>query len=1059
MRGVGPSRDPNPHVSRTYTPSVPVTFEQPWWLLLALLALPVIVSGMISLRSMSRVRAWSVVLLRSLLIALVACMLAGASTVRRTDRLAVIAVVDVSESVRQLAEFKEAASGKRIAAEEALRAYVAAAARAGARGPDDLLGVVAFDGSAIAASLPRPVVTTRSNDGQASAGSATDFTLDYRLQEGTDIEAALRLAAAMFPPDAARRLVLISDGGETEGDALAAARELGASGPAMAGIPIDVLPVVYNVTDEVLVEAVDAPAQAPADSTVTVRVVLNAAAATTGTLELLYEDEPLDLNGPLPGTARPVSLKPGRNIELLRVALGKATVHRFRPVFTPDKGAQDRIAANNTADAYTVTPGRGVVLIVDGVGSGLPDSPGRTLVRTLDRAGIVTEVIAPEAMPTDPISLQKYDLIILQDVAAEELPRRAHALIADYVTNLGGGLVMVGGPDSFGAGGWKGTAIEPVLPVRLDLPEQLLIPSAAVIIVLDNSGSMSGNVMGGIRSQQEIANEGAALAIETLDKSDIVGVIAFNSDYSIVVPADRNTSAKRSAERVRNIASGGGTNLYPALDQASALLREGEAAKAAVRHVIVLSDGRSEGDPRFGVATAQRMRESGISVSAIAVGDGADTGTLEELARAGGGQFYMVSDPNLLPRVFVKEIRVVRKPLIREAPFTPVGTRSGSPLMQGFTLAGMPPLGGLVLTQKKPDPKISYPLVTSEDEPVLAHWFTGRGQAAAFTSDAHGNWARRWLDWPGYTALWTQIARVIARPPAGRTSELTTEIVGSDLVIRLDAFDDEGRPRDLLSIPGTVYTPDGGTMQIKLSQVGPGTYETRVPAGSRGNYFVSLTPQQGERNLAPVIGGASRAVGAELRSMRSNVSLLRQIADVTGGRLLDGSDPDGAALFERAAIEPVRAATPLWPVLLIWTVAVFILDVATRRVAWDRLVSREIARQWREEAQAAVKARGERAAGALASLKKAAERSATSSARSQPTAPVPQPTAADQRALLEQQRERLRAQMLGRKEQAVAKPESAAETGTDAEVPEEDAASTTGLLAAKRRAQRKMEGE
>lgn len=1029
------------------------------WLLLALLALPVTITGLVFLRSMSRARAWSVVVLRSVLIALLACMLAGASTVRRTDRLAVIAVVDVSESVRQLAAFKEAGpAGKRVAAEEAIRSYLAAASKAGARGPDDLLGVVAFDGSAIASSLPRPVVTTDAPGTPGSAGSATDFTLDYRMQEGTNVESALRLAAALFPPDAARRLLLISDGGETEGNALAAARELAAGGASGVGIPIDVLPIAYNVTDEVLIEAVDAPAQAQADSTVTVRVVLSAASRTTGTLELLYEGEALDLNGPLPGTGRRIALEAGRNVEQVRVPLGKATVHRFRPIFTPDDGASDRIASNNTAEAFTVTPGRGVVLVIDGVGGGAADSPGRTLARTLESAGIVVEVIAPEALPTDPISMQKYDLMIIQDVAAEELPRRAHALIADYVSNMGGGLVMVGGPDSFGAGGWKGTALEPILPVRLDLPEQLLVPSAAVVIVLDNSGSMAARVMGGIRSQQEIANEGAALAIQTLDKNDIVGVIAFNSDYSIVVPPNRNANAKTSAEQVRNIASGGGTNLYPALARAGTLLADGEAARASVRHVIVLSDGRSEGEPEVGIETARRMREAGISVSAIAVGDGADTGTLESLAQAGGGQFYMVADPNLLPRVFVKEIRVVRKPLVRESPFRPIDTRSGSALMQGISLAGMPSLRGLVLTQKKPDPKIAYPLVTGEGEPVLAHWFVGRGQAAAFTSDAHANWAREWLDWPGYAALWTQIARVVSRPPAGRTSELTTELVGSDLVVRLDAFDDEGKPRDLLAVPGTVYGPGGEQTQVRLVQVGPGTYEARVPATDRGNYFVSLTPRQGDRPLAPVIGGTSRAVGAELRSMRSNVSLLRQIAEATGGRVLDAGRPEDAALFDRTALEPVRAATPLWPVLLVWTVAVFILDVATRRVAWDRLVSRELARQWKEEAQATVKARGERAAGALASLKKAAERATTTSPKSQPRVEVPQPSAADLQAAHDERRKRLRAQMLAQKDPA-AKARDVATKEPDPEAPDDDAARTTGLLAAKRRAQKRIEGD
>lgn len=1038
-----------------------MTFEQPWWLLLAALGIPVAISGLSWLRSMSRARAWSAVVLRWTLLLLVACMLAGASSVRRTDRLAVIGVVDVSDSVQQLASFTRASSGTAgqapggtpVPASEALRSFIDAAASAGARGPDDLLGVVAFDGGAIASSLPRPVT---GGPNASRTGAASDFSLDYRGADGTNIERALRLAAAMFPPDAARRVVLMSDGVQTEGDALAAAREL-----AGAGIPVDVVPISYVVDREVVVEAVDAPAQAPQESTVTVRVVLSAAAETTGTLEMLYEGEALDLSPGEPGTGRRLTLPPGRTIERVQVPLAKATVHRFKPVFIPDDGAPDRIAANNTAEAFTVTPGRGVVLIVDGVGGGVPDSPGNVLGRTLGRAGIVTETVGPELMPADPMSMQKYDLIVLQDVAAEEIPRRAQTLLAQYVTDLGGGLVMVGGPDSFGSGGWKGTPLEPVLPVRLDLPEQLLVPSAAVMLVLDNSGSMSSGVLGGMRSQQEIANEGAALAVETLDRTDLVGVIAFNSDYEVVVPLERNRNAADSARRVRDIASGGGTNMYPALERAGAMLQSGEAAKASVRHIIVLSDGRSEGSIERGIEIARALNEAKITVSTIAVGDGADSEGMEQIAEAGGGQFYEVVDPNLLPRVFVKEIRVVRKPLVRETPFTPIDTRSGSPLVQGLP-ARMPTLGGLVLTQKRPDPKVSYPLVTPEGEPVLAHWFVGRGQAAAFTSDAHARWARDWLSWPGYAALWTQIARSVARPPAGRTSELTTEIVGGDLVIRLDAFDDEGRPRDLLSIPGTVYGPDGVSQEVRLSQVGPGAYEARLAAPQRGNYFVTLLPRQGERALPPVIGGASRAVGAELRSMRSNVGLLRQIAELTGGRVLDPAAPETAELFERGEVQPVRAATPLWPVLLVWAVGVFVLDVATRRVAWDRLVSRELARQWREEAAHAVKARGDRAAGAVKQLRKAAERGAASTGKAKPPATGAEaspstssaPESADARALEDDRRRRMRAHMQNQTQTPgpAAAPERPKPAGTG------EADSTTGgLLAAKRRAKERMD--
>jgi uncharacterized membrane protein len=959
---------------------VSLTFENPWWLLVMLLALPVLYTGLRWLGgTMSRARAWSAVLLRTALLAIIASILAGASAVRTTDRLAVIALVDVSESVRQ---FTSRGSGGSVngAPLESLRNWILAALRDPARRPDDLLGVVVFDGQAIAAATPRPIGPDDDVDPNApvASGSARDFTLDWTISEGTNIGQALRLAGAMFPPDAARRLVLMSDGVETEGDALGAAEELSggllsATTDSLRRLAVDVLPLSYSVQNEVLVEAVDTPPQAASGSTVAVRVALQA--PTTGVIELLYESTAIDLNGEAPGTGRKVSLTSGRNIVELTMPLDEGrTVHRMRPVFIPDRANDDRIASNNSAETFTVTPGKGRVLVVDGVGDARPSSGGLTLSRTLERAEIDVVTLSPSEAPIDVLSLQAYDLVILQNVAAEEIPRSAHKALADYVSELGGGLVMVGGPDSFGAGGWKGTDLEPVLPVKLDLPEQLLAPSAAVALVLDNSGSMSQRVMGGFKTQQEVANEGAALAIETLDRSDYVAVIAFNSMHTVVVPMERNTDAFASANRVRSIGTGGGTNLYPALEEAGRLLSSGEASKASVRHVIILSDGRSEGSAQEGIEIARRLKARGITVSSIAVGDGADGDTLAAIATEGGGQFYEVVDPYTLPRVFIREIRVVRKPLIRETPFRPVDMRSGSRLMAGVN-GPIPLLQGLVLTQKRDDPKINYPLLTPEGEPVLAHWFVGRGQVAAFTSDAH-HWAYGWLDWPGYSTLWTQIARTIARPASERSSELTTEIIDGELVIRLDASDDEGRPMDLLSVPGTVFLPDQTSRPVRLAQTGPGVYEARTPASERGNYLVALTPRQGERALPTVVGGASRALGEEFRALQSNVGLLRQIAELTGGRVLDLARPEDARLFERGDIPPARASSPIWRVLLVWAVVVFLLDVATRRVAWDRLLSREVAMALREQAASASRARSEKAAATVAALRSATTRGA-----------------------------------------------------------------------------------
>ena len=960
-----------------------LTFENPSWLLLALLVIPVVFSGLAWFTAaMSRPRALSAIILRSILIALIASMLAGAAAVRTSDRVAVIAVVDVSDSVRQFAQINPDLGRGPNAVIDAARNWIDSAAQDQSRRADDLLGVVVFDGASIATATPRP------RAGSASSSDVrTKTELDFRLVEGTNIEAALRYAAALFPPDARRRLVLISDGSETEGSALAAATDLGSKSTTGAAIPIDVVPIAYEVHNEIMIENVDTPPSAASKATILVRVVLRTTDRASGRLELLYDGKPLDINGSAPGTGRHLELSPPRHIERIEVKLTGATVHRFEPRFIPDSPDVDRVSVNNTAEAFTITPGKGSVLVVDGVGDARTDSPGRTLANTLAQAQMEVQTISAADVPTDLLSLQAYDAVILEDIAADDLPEPTHQLLADYVAQLGGGLVMVGGPDSFGAGGWNGTALEPILPVKLDLPEEMIVPSAALVIIIDNSGSMGWPVLGGSRSQQDIANEGAAMAIRMLDARDMVCVIAFNSTYTTVIPMQRNTDAQANAQRVRGISSGGGTEMYTPLGEAYRQLAQGDAARAKVRHVILLTDGQSMGNPEHGYELARKMNTAGISVSTISVGDSADQSTLEHIAEAGGGRFYPVVDPNTLPRIFIRDVRVVRKPLLRETPFRAVNLHTGSAIAFGLP-DRLPTLGGLVLTRPREDPLINLPLVTPEGDPLLAHWFVGRGQVAAFTSDAH-YWAQQWLSWDGYASMWTRLVRTIARPAAKHTSELTTEIEGDQLRIILNTTDDSGKPLDRLTVPGTVFTPDHKRIEVTLDQIGAGQYQTHIPASARGNYVVALFPRMGDAALPSVVGAATRAVGTEYQRLKSNVTLLKRIAETTGGRVHDLADPASADLFTRDGVQPVRAALPLWPILLWWSIAVMLLDIATRRIAWDRLLTRDVIHQIKEQAASAVEARSQRAAATVATLRKVSDRVEE---KTRPQSAVPKPT-------------------------------------------------------------------
>ncbi len=1101
-----------------------IRFDHPEWLW-GLALLPVLAGALLAWGgSMSLPRRWTAIVLRAGLLALLLAMLAGVTAVRTTSKLAVVAVVDTSLSVRSYAPSGRGPDGEMIAPVESVRRWLMAASAK--RGPEDLLGVVAFDGSAAVLTLP-------------TAGDALQHPIELQPTDGTNLGEAIRLAVAAFPRDATRRMVVISDGVATAGDARAAAREAsgvrdrGAAGgpagkaagkadgaadggtggggsarPAVPGldrIVIDVLPLRYEVAHEVMVESVDAPTRAQAGATVSVRVALSSSGPATGVLRLYHEGEEVDLSGGGGGAGsgagdglrgRRVELSEGRKVVVVNVPLGGSRVHRFRAVFEPDgpapgQPAGDTIAANNIGEAVTITPGKGAVLIVEGVRSidntgdagatsparGLPGAPGGPLARMLREEGFEVEVVGPESFPADLLRLQAYDLVFLQDVAADALGTASMERLARFVTELGGGLCMLGGPESFAAGGYKGSPLEPILPVRLDLPEKLVLPAAAVMIVLDCSGSMGWRVQGSSRTQQEIANEGAALAARSLDKNDLLGVISFSSDYTVEIPLAKNADPIKAAKTILSIRPDGGTNIPPALQEA---YRQMRGAQAKVKHVILLTDGVSQGKSKLD-ALCRAMAEEGIKVSTIAVGDGADGDGLASMAKAGGGQFYQVLDPYVLPKVFLRAIRVVRTPLYREGPFIPVTADSASPLLDGYLASGPPPaLLGLNLAQVRPEITALNPLLTDKGEPVLAHWQAGLGQVAAFTSDA-GRWGEPWLDWPGYRALWTRVVRQVSRAPGSREAELSAEVVGDQLRIRVDAAGEDGRPLDGLEAPAAVYGPDGRRLEAVLSQIGPGTYEGVVRADQSGSYVVTVSPRETTRGkpraMTPAIGGVTKPAGSELRVRRSNDRVLQELAELTGGRVLDMAQPEAAGLFDRAGLRPREARTPLWPFLLPWALVLTLVDIAVRRIAWDRLLSSRFGEGLRRMAARAVRDRSREAAATIGALREVEQQVEARNA----SVDGARLTAADARKIVEARNRELlaaqRAGLRGRKAGAVGsggggggggssvkssgpaeptQPRPAPQSPGDAP-PAGAAGAEEGLLAAKRRAREKFE--
>lgn len=895
-------------------------FEDPTWLWWILLAPPLGLIGWLWFAAMSRARKGVAALLRLALIALLAGSLAGMSRVTRTDTLAVVAVMDVSESVRRL--WREPGSPEDPLARE----WEFLRRSTGTRGADDLLALVAFDAQAMVLRAP-----TRSPLG----GNA----LDVRGAGGSDLAGAIRLARSIIPPDAAGRIVLLSDGNQTGGDALAAARETaGASrtGAMRRGIPIDVVPLKYDVHNEVIVESVDAPPTAPREGTIALRVSLRATAPSSGTLRVLREGRPVPLGAGDGALGRRISLSPGANAQVVDVHLDASRVHRFHVVYEPDVLPQngglsgDTFADNNTGDAVTITPGRGSVLVIDGSSTDEP-SP---LVKALREGGVDASVVTPQGAPMDLLALQAFDLVVLDNVPAEAVSEELQGWLGAFVRDMGGGLVMLGGLDSFGAGGWRGTEVEKLLPVRLEIPDRAVAPEVATIFVIDNSGSMSWSAMGSGKSKQELADEATAMAIGRLQKSDYVGIIAFNNDLDVVLPLAPNADVPAAQKAAREIYPGGGTNMPPAIEEALAQLAR---VNVKHKHLIILSDGLSQGRELL-PGLAKRAGDQGVKLSTVAVGLDADGQGMEQMATISGGKFYHVLNPSALPRIFIKAVRIVRSPLVREEAFRPLVVAPDSPLAVGL---GQPPeLGGLNLTTPRDEPGVTLDMANSRGEPVLAHWNLGLGKVVAFTSDSR-HWIEPWLAWSEYRRFWLNLARHAARATTGNAFEGEARVHDQTLRLMVHASDQAGRPLDALEMPATVYAPAGAPQELVLHQTGPGEYEGSLPAPQRGTYVALVRPAGQGTRLTPVLLGATAQGGAELRDLRSNAALLEGIASITGGRVLDPAA--AASLFVRDGVAPQEAATNLWRSLLLAALVVLMLDIASRRIAWDRWIGPDFA--------------------------------------------------------------------------------------------------------------------
>ena len=696
--------------------------------------------------------------------------------------------------------------------------------------------------------------------------------------------------------------MLLSDGLETQGSAVSqamVARELGA--------PIDVvtLPSAAQGPDA-LVEAVVAPPEVEAFQPFDLKVQIRSPAPSRGRL-LLYRDELL--LGELP-----VELEAGLDVVTIPQKLDEAGLHRYRAALEVDGDAEHR---NNQARTSIHVDGKPRVLLLEGY-----EGASEHLKAALEQASFEVRVGGVGDVPETLGEMAPFDVILLSDIPATELGRLQMTALGQFVTDLGKGLIMIGGDRSFGVGGYYKTPIEAVLPVSMTREAKKEMPSQGMVLAIDKSGSMGGFAGA---SKIALAKEAAVFVVELLTSRDELGVLGFDGSASWVLPYDRLEDKPEAIRRIGTLRAGGGTSIYNALRTA---FRGIQGGSAAIKHIILISDGIAENSDL--PALARDIRQASVTLTTVAIGTDSDRYTMETLARIGGGRYYETDSPEAIPQIFTRETMMASRSFIMEKEFVPEVV-DPSEVMAGIDAT--PPLKGYVATSIKP--RATLALQSPEDDPILAHWRAGLGKSLAFTSDAKGRWGSHWLSDPAlFNRFWGQAVRWTAQTGSNKDLAVITSLKGGRLSIVVDSMNEE----EYVSGADTqaiVIAPDGRRKQVQLQQVAPGRYRAQIQASEEGTWYVSVQQTLGDQELGRAVREVHRAWSPEFAPSHTGTPVLQELASSTGGRL----DVEPAAVWTRPDT-PLTTPTSVVPWLLIAMSVLWVLDIAYRRFEGFRAPTR-----------------------------------------------------------------------------------------------------------------------
>ncbi|WP_255473361.1 VWA domain-containing protein [Planomicrobium sp. CPCC 101110] len=689
----------------------------------------------------------------------------------------------------------------------------------------------------------------------------------------TNIAQALELAANSGNKDLATRIVLLTDGNETQGSAIESLERLQSE-----RLQVDVFPVKQQAENDAAITRFETPESAFLGEAQAFSVSIHAEADAAARLIFSVNDQDFD--------QKEVSLSAGSNVFSYSYPAEEEGLAKYEARI---EVAEDAFLENNRLASITDIGGTPEVLVVEGA----EKSP---IPAVLDRERINVSEMAATQLPQNLSSILGYDAVIFDNVPATSIGEQQMAVIEQAVKQFGLGFMMVGGDQSYGLGGYFKTPIEQLLPVEMEVKGKHELPSLGLVIVMDRSGSMAGGKM-------ELAKEAAARSVELLRSDDTVGVIAFDDRPWEIVPTEKLKDPKAATDKILSVAPGGGTEIYKSLEEAYKQLEDLELQR---KHIILLTDGQSATSNDYD-ALIEAGIENNVTLSTVSIGQDADKGLLEGMAGSGNGRFYDVTDATTIPAILSRETIMMSRTYIVDKPFYPtVYSSKWNPLFSD----GIPQMNAYIATTAKGTASVA--LESEEEDPILATWNYGLGKTVAYTSGS-GAWSGGFQTWKNWPAFWNR--NVSELLPAFEEVPFSVAKKAQGIY----TVEDPSHSSAILDI--TVVDEKGDEVPIQTQPIAPGKVEVALDA-EPGLVFFSISNETG----AAYKTGLAVPYGDEYRIDEPNMAMLTAIAERTGGTVADSLDEVFRNLpYESGTKQPIRHN------LLLFAMILFFIDITLRR--------------------------------------------------------------------------------------------------------------------------------